>query len=631
MTGSVVWRVTRWLLLLGFAAFFAIPLLSMLDFSTQVPGSAPGRTGQAWLNLVEDPAVFEAIVTSLLLSLFTVVMMIALLVPTMIWVRLRVPRASRLVEYLCLLPLTIPALVIVVGISNVYAWVTYLLGDSALVLTFAYVVLVLPYSYRAIDAALSSIDVATLAEAGRSLGAGWFTVIARIVLPNIVPGVLSAAFISVALVLGEFTFASLLNFETLPVVINLLGKSNALDRGRRVARHHRLRLGAAPVHRALQQGPTYEWREVLVTQTDVDGRPGKDDGASRSVRLHDLTRDFGSFRALDGFDLRMAPGELVALLGPSGCGKTTVLRILAGLDHPTTGHVEVGGRDITRVPANKRDMGMVFQAYSLFPHLTVLDNVAFGLKLRGQDRSARRRRASEVLDLVGLGEHTAKYANQLSGGQQQRVALARALAIEPSVLLLDEPLSALDAKVRVQLRDEIRRVQLEVGTTTLFVTHDQEEALAVADRVGVMNRGRLEQLAPPSELYADPASQFVAEFVGLNNKVAAVVSDRRATVLGAAVPTIEGSISSGPGQALVRPESVTITADGPANATVASVNFLGPVSRVYVDVDDAELLMADVPSPLAVRLNPGDRVAVGVEPTPLLVVATPSQPSVATA
>ncbi len=199
------------------------------------------------------------------------------------------------------------------------------------------------------------------------------------------------------------------------------------------------------------------------------------------------------------------------------------------------------------------------------------------------------------------------------------------------MLLLDEPLSALDAKVRVQLRDEIRRVQLEVGTTTLFVTHDQEEALAVADRVGVMNRGRLEQLAPPSELYANPASQFVAEFVGLNNKVAATVSDGRATVLGAAVPTIEGSISSGPGQALVRPESVTITADGPPNATVASVNFLGPVSRVYVDVDDAELLMAAVPSPLAVRLSPGDRVAVGVEPTPMLVVATPSQPSVATA
>lgn len=353
----------------------------------------------------------------------------------------------------------------------------------------------------------------------------------------------------------------------------------------------------------------------------------RDTGRSRSVALRRLSRTFGSARALDGFDLEIAAGELVALLGPSGCGKTTALRILAGLDHPTTGHVEVGGRDITRVPANKRDMGMVFQAYSLFPHLTVLDNVAFGLRLRRLDRSARRRRALEVLELVGLGEHTTKYAHQLSGGQQQRVALARALAIEPSVLLLDEPLSALDAKVRVQLRDEIRRVQLEVGTTTLFVTHDQEEALAIADRVGVMNKGRLEQVAPPAELYATPASQFVAEFVGLNNKVAAHVADGRATVLGAVVPTIEGSISSGSGQALVRPESVVVTAEGPANATVASVNFLGPVSRVYVDVDGAELLMAAVPSPLAVRLGPGDRVAVRVEPTPLLVVAARGEPS----
>ena len=221
-----------------------------------------------------------------------------------------------------------------------------------------------------------------------------------------------------------------------------------------------------------------------------------------AVELTELTRVYGSMRALDGLTLHLEPGELVALLGPSGCGKTTALRILAGLDLPTSGTVVVGGKDLTKVPANKRDMGMVFQAYSLFPHLTVLDNVAFGLKLRGEDRGTRTRKAQEKLELVGLGEHANRYASQLSGGQQQRVALARALAIEPSVLLLDEPLSALDAKVRTQLRDEIRRVQLEVGTTTLFVTHDQEEALAVADRVGVMNKGRLEQLAPPAELYA---------------------------------------------------------------------------------------------------------------------------------
>jgi putative spermidine/putrescine transport system ATP-binding protein len=215
------------------------------------------------------------------------------------------------------------------------------------------------------------------------------------------------------------------------------------------------------------------------------------------VRLDGLTRTFGSVRALDGLDLTIAPGELVALLGPSGCGKTTALRILAGLDDATSGQVLVDGRDVSHIPASKRDMGMVFQAYSLFPHMTTRQNVEFGLKLRKVDSGKRRERAMEMLQLVGLETQSERYAHQLSGGQQQRVALARALAFEPSVLLLDEPLSALDAKVRAQLRDEIRRVQLEVGTTTLFVTHDQEEALAMADRVGVMRAGKLEQIAPP--------------------------------------------------------------------------------------------------------------------------------------
>jgi putative spermidine/putrescine transport system permease protein len=217
--------LVRGLLLLPFAVFFFVPLLAMLDFSTRERGG--GRTGRAWAALLENDDVREAIISSLLLALFTVVLMVVLLVPTMIWVKLRVPQASRLLEFLCLLPLAIPALVIVVGISGVYAWVSYFLGDSALTLTFAYVVLVLPYSYRAIDASLGSVDAVTLAEAARSLGAGWLTVIVRVIVPNIWTGVLSAAFISVALVLGEYVFASLLNFETLPVVVALLGKSDA--------------------------------------------------------------------------------------------------------------------------------------------------------------------------------------------------------------------------------------------------------------------------------------------------------------------------------------------------------------------------------------------------------------------
>jgi putative spermidine/putrescine transport system ATP-binding protein len=339
-----------------------------------------------------------------------------------------------------------------------------------------------------------------------------------------------------------------------------------------------------------------------------------------AVELSDLTRVYGSVRALDGLTLHIEPGELVALLGPSGCGKTTALRILAGLDTATSGTVSVGGKDLTRVPASKRDMGMVFQAYSLFPHMTVIDNVAFGLKMRGRDGAARRTRAGDMLDLVGLGEHADRYAHQLSGGQQQRVALARALAIEPSVLLLDEPLSALDAKVRVQLRDEIRRVQIEVGTTTLFVTHDQEEALAVADRVGVMNAGRLEQLAPPAELYSAPASRFVGEFVGLSNRLPAEVTGEVAVVLGQQVPVLPGS-ATGPGHALIRPEAVSVVADVAGPATVATVMFLGPLSRVTCSLADGTDVVAQLASSDALRLQPGDPVRLEIASEPVLVIA----------
>ena len=304
-----------------------------------------------------------------------------------------------------------------------------------------------------------------------------------------------------------------------------------------------------------------------------------------------------SVKALNDFNLEIKPGEMVVLLGGSGCGKSTALRSLAGLEDIQAGRILVGGQDVTGVPVNKRDMAMVFQAYSLFPHMTALQNVEFGLEIRGVTRAERRRLAMEKLDLVGLADQAGKYTQQMSGGQQQRVALARALAVNPRVLLLDEPLSALDAKVRVQLRDEIRRIQLEAGTTTVFVTHDQEEALAVADRIGVMNHGRIEQIADPQTLYRRPETEYVATFIGLTNRLPGISNGAEAVVFGQRVPLLGGSRKEG-AVVLVRPENMTIAMHeaGVAGSgsgagevgRVEMVHFLGALARVDVCIMAAE-------------------------------------------
>jgi putative spermidine/putrescine transport system ATP-binding protein len=342
------------------------------------------------------------------------------------------------------------------------------------------------------------------------------------------------------------------------------------------------------------------------------------------VELQELRREFGEVVALDGVSLSLEEGEFVSFLGPSGCGKTTALRLVAGFDRPDAGRIIVDGKDMTRVPPNRRNMGMVFQAYSLFPNMTAERNVEFGLKVRGVPGEKRASKIAELLELVGLERAAKRYPHQLSGGMQQRVALARALAIEPRVLLLDEPLSALDAKVRVQLREEIRRIQTRLGITTIYVTHDQEEALSISDRVAVLSQGQIEQIGVPSEIYGAPSTPFVAEFVGTMNRLEATVLDGEKGEVdhGGVRLTVDAARGRRQGEhvlVLVRPELLELSANGAVgenmlSGEVLTHTFLGPVTRLKVHAPSAELI-ADIPTARVDSLPIGVRVVARVPST----------------
>jgi putative spermidine/putrescine transport system ATP-binding protein len=313
------------------------------------------------------------------------------------------------------------------------------------------------------------------------------------------------------------------------------------------------------------------------------------------LTLTGVQKRFGEFHAVQDFNLSAAKGEFVSFLGPSGCGKTTTLRMIAGFEQPTAGAITIDGRDVTNVPPNRRNVGMVFQSYALFPNMTVADNIGFGLKVRKRPADQIKTRVAELLETVNLPDKGARYPYQLSGGQQQRVALARALAFEPQVLLLDEPLSALDAKIRVALRHEIRSIQRQLGITTVYVTHDQEEALSLSDRVVVMSEGRMEQIGTPFEIYNFPTTAFVASFVGTLNVLPGVVADSgrgELTIAGQPIRlghSFEGSRGREIKVAL-RPEMVSLGAptNGQNQLTgkVSDISFLGSIVRIRVGLGD---------------------------------------------
>jgi iron(III) transport system ATP-binding protein len=349
------------------------------------------------------------------------------------------------------------------------------------------------------------------------------------------------------------------------------------------------------------------------------------------LELAGIRKEFGEFAALKGVSLGVKQGELVCFLGPSGCGKTTLLRIIAGLEVQSAGTVVQAGRDISRLPPMDRDYGIVFQSYALFPNLNVTDNVAYGLVNRRVARAQRDARVRELLALVGLPDAGRKFPGQLSGGQQQRVAIARALATSPGLLLLDEPLSALDARVRVRLRGEIRALQQRLGITTILVTHDQEEALSMADRIVVMKDGAIEQIGTPSEVYLDPATPFVADFVGKTNLLPAQPAGEGRVMVGTQGLACDtrGVHANGALRVFFRPEAVQVrgvngATPNSADAVIEKIEFLGSYSRLTFRLAGIEQpLYADlsVNDMTWFRVKPGDTLRVSLPPEHLRVFA----------
>ena len=329
------------------------------------------------------------------------------------------------------------------------------------------------------------------------------------------------------------------------------------------------------------------------------------------LELENITKHFGQNTAVDHINVSVEQGEFLTLLGPSGCGKTTILRMLAGFETPSEGNILLDGEDITTRMASKRPMGMVFQSYALFPHMTAEQNIAFGMSIQHKPKEVIQRRCAELLELVGLSDKGRSYAHQLSGGQQQRVALARALAVEPKVLLLDEPLSALDAKVRVSLRNEIRRIQQQLKMTAIYVTHDQEEALAISDRIAVMAQGHIEQLDQPEEVYSNPRTVFAASFVGSSNQFRGTLTSVTEGIFQADQHILHVSLQAHfrngePALVLVRPEEMSIQLETGESEESITANyipgvielrtFLGPFTRFHVRINESMALTADVPS-----------------------------------
>jgi putative spermidine/putrescine transport system ATP-binding protein len=587
--------------------------------------------GQVW-SLYRD-----TIFLSILIGLACLAATLVLGVPAAYAMVKRQNRWTRLFEELLVTPLAVPGLAIALALIINYGGFTGF-RRSWLFILVGHVIFTLPFMVRSVIAIMNSINLKEFEEGAASLGAGFWQRFFHIAIPNSVPGILAGALMVFTLSIGEFNLTWMLHTpqtKTLPVGLADSYASMRLEIGSAYTIVFFLMIiplllamqwVAKPRKRTFVMDSTGSSPELPADRAVVSSPPERP-AAERTVsgtalRLVGCAKTFADgTRALEPFDLTVAAGETVVILGPSGCGKTTLLRIIAGLESPDPGgKVFFGGDDVTDIPIEKRNVGMVFQSYALFPNMTVADNIAYGLKVRGVDEARRTRRVSEMLEMMKIGELRNRRIDQLSGGQKQRVALARAIAVRPKVLLLDEPLTALDAKLRDLLRVEIDGLLRSLGITAIYVTHDQAEAMALGDRIVVMNIARVAQIGAPRDIYFAPRTRFVAEFIGTINRLKGRVQDDRLVMQGGSIPVPERSRAGGEGdlELFFRPEHATLVAAGQGHlqATVVASFFMGDRTRLIIAGPADDYLTVETAGMQSFRK--GQRVEVRVEPDALL-------------
>jgi spermidine/putrescine ABC transporter ATP-binding subunit len=590
----------------------------------------------------------EATVTSLTVA--ATAMMLASVLGTLAGTALARTRfpGRQLVRGVVLAPLIVPVMILALGFYYLFARLGMIGSLAALVL--AHVVLATPYVVINVEAVMRTFDL-RLEWAARMLGANAWQAFHQVTLPLTRAGVLVGALFAFITSFDEVVVAMFLSGTSAITLPKLMWDSITLDELSPIV----TAVASLQIGMALAVFAMAEVLRVRATRL-ARVRPGPEEGggalfgtpgpaevrfsggseqarlSTEPLRLVGLSKRFGSVVAVDDATLQVEPGELLTILGPSGSGKTTLLNLIAGFDTPTSGEVFLGARALTREPPNRRGVGMVFQNYALFPHMTVFANVAFPLRLRciaERDVQARVRAILSVVQLAGMAE---RYPRQLSGGQQQRVALARALVFRPPLLLMDEPFGALDTHLRSRMQSELRQLHQQLGITVLFVTHDQEEAMILADRIAVIARGRLQQVGRAEDLYEGPANEFVAGFVGESNLlrgtvVAATSGTLRVVTTGGTEFSVAGEASAGRAVTLlIRPESLRLVADQPSGphglqGVVEDAMYLGGLRKYTIRLNSSEALVARVPSRTGTgQLSAGSRVRVEWDPQDLRVL-----------